>query len=70
MVRSKFLIMVALYAILAIIVGFNFNLYRHVSVGWSKTINETMEGETSEYVETTTAKAPQVFQELLSDCSE
>lgn len=70
MVKSKFLIMVALYVILAILAVFNFNHYHHISVGWSKTINETMERETNEIVETTTTKAPQEFQESLSDCNE
>jgi hypothetical protein len=71
MARSKFLIMVALYAILAILIVYNFNLYHHLSVGWTKTVNEeTMEGEGSEYVETTTAKAPQELRESLSDCDE
>jgi hypothetical protein len=70
MVKSKFLIMVGLYVILAILAVFNFNLYHHFSVGWSKTINEAMQGATNENVGTTTIKAPQEFQESLSDCNE
>jgi hypothetical protein len=71
MVRSKLLIMIALYAILAIIIVFNFNFYHHLSVGWSKTVNEEiMEGKTSEYVETTTAKALQEFMESLPDTND
>jgi len=63
--------MIALYAILAIIIVFNFNFYYHLSVGWSKTVNEeTMDGNRTESVETTAAKAQQQFQESLSDSND
>jgi hypothetical protein len=70
MVKSKFLIMIALYAILAMIVGFNFNLYHRISVGWTQTINETMERDANENVEATMPKPPQEPPESLSDSNE